>query len=310
LLVEICAMPALGRSLPSMTAGRDDEEWRKRLTSTLMRGDSHIHIDNITTALDSGVLASALTQDTWEDRLLGQTKTVRLQIRQIWAANGNNLVMSDEIARRTIWIRLDANHERPWERNTFRHRNLRAWTLDHRPQLIAAAVAMVRQWIDADSPVYTEKHKGSYESWSRIMGGILQANGIDGFLSNEEKLYEGKVSETAAMAELVTAWLERHGTDRVDSGELFKLASTTDDPLLTGYEKEQWLGLLDDLLRGVSERGRRQSFGSLLKSYTDKVISRHKIVHDGRSHGKTWYHLEDLDAKTDAEDDLLHEMGI
>jgi hypothetical protein len=306
LLVDVCALPSLGRPLASMTAGKDDDEWRKRLTSTLLRGETHVHIDNITVALDSGVLASALTQEVWEDRLLGQTRTVSLRIRQIWCANGNNLAMSDEIARRTVWIRLDANEERPWERENFRHPNLRTWALKHRPKLIAAALALIRRWIEAGMPAFSGRHKGSYGEWSRVVGGILQANDVEGFLGNEDELYKRKVSTPGAMTEFVTAWKERYGDARVDSGRLFMLASTPDeDSPMTPYEREQWLGLLEDHLSSGGERGRRKSFGRLLSSYTDKVVGGCKIVSCGRSHGKTWWQL--LEKK---KDNPIEELGL
>jgi hypothetical protein len=307
LLVEVCALPALGRSLGSMTAGKDDDEWRKRLTSTLLRGETHVHIDNITTALESGVLASALTQDVWEDRLLGQTKTVSLRIRQIWCGNGNNLTLSDEIARRTLWIRLDANAEKPWEREGFRHPNLRTWALAQRAQLLAAALALIGAWIEAGKPEFTGRHKGSYAEWSRVMGGILDVNRIAGFLGNEDEMYNKKVSSSTAMTDFVTAWKERHGDAPVDSGALFMLASTPDDnSLMTTYEREQWLGLLEDQLSAGGERGRRKSFGLLLKSYTDKVVAGCKITNRGRSNGKMWWNLVDLHAPGDA----VKELGL
>lgn len=307
LLADVCALPALGRPLSSMTAGKDDDEWRKRLTSVLLRGETHIHIDNLTVALESGVLASALTQEIWEDRLLGQTKTVSLRIRQIWAANGNNVAMSDEIARRTVWIHLDANEEKPWERTHFRHANLRTWALQNRPALIAAALALINEWVRAGKPAFSGRHKGSYTEWSRIIGGILEANGIDGFLGNEDELYKRKVSTPEAMTEFVAAWKERHNDNLVDSGALFKLASTPDDDsLMTTYEREQWLGLLDDQISAGGERGRRKSFGVLLRNYTDKVVGGCKIVSRGRSNGKTWWQLIDLRKPADP----VAELGL
>jgi putative DNA primase/helicase len=40
LLVDVLAFPSLGRSLPTITEGRDEDEWRKRITSLLINGPS------------------------------------------------------------------------------------------------------------------------------------------------------------------------------------------------------------------------------------------------------------------------------
>ncbi len=84
------------------------------------------------------------------------------------------------------------------------------------------------------------------------------------------------------------------------------LASTPDeDSPMTPYEREQWLGLLEDHLSSGGERGRRKSFGRLLSSYTDKVVGGCKIVSCGRSHGKTWWQL--LEKK---KDNPIEELGL
>ena len=53
-----------------MQEPRDDDEWRKAITSLLLRGSSLIVIDNVDHTLHSGRLSSALTLDTWGDRHL------------------------------------------------------------------------------------------------------------------------------------------------------------------------------------------------------------------------------------------------
>ena len=50
------AIPALGRSPALMTEGRDEDEWRKRITAVLSRGPSFVVLDNIRNTLDSAAL--------------------------------------------------------------------------------------------------------------------------------------------------------------------------------------------------------------------------------------------------------------
>lgn len=133
--------PAVGDDLGTMTQGRDEDEWRKRISTCLREGRAAVMIDNVTRALDSGVLSAALTATLWSDRLLGTLDPLHLPVRCAWVATGNNPELSTEIARRSIRCRLDAKSDRPFQRDpsSFRHPSLREWARDRRGELIAAA---------------------------------------------------------------------------------------------------------------------------------------------------------------------------
>ena len=47
---------------------------------------------------------------------------------------------------------------------------------------------MVQNWIAQGKPIGT-RIKGSYESYSQVMGGILEAAEIIGFLTNADRVY-------------------------------------------------------------------------------------------------------------------------
>ena len=74
-----------------------------------------IIIDNVERELDSAALASVLTAREWTDRILGLSKMVTLPVRAIWIANGNNIKVGGDIARRCYSVRLDAKTARPLE---------------------------------------------------------------------------------------------------------------------------------------------------------------------------------------------------
>jgi putative DNA primase/helicase len=69
LLVDALTIPAAGRGLAVMTEGKDEDEWRKRLTAKLTQGPQFILIDNVRSRLDSAALSAALTSDTWVIRI-------------------------------------------------------------------------------------------------------------------------------------------------------------------------------------------------------------------------------------------------
>jgi putative DNA primase/helicase len=49
------------------------------------------------------------------------SETVGLPVRCGWIATGNNLLLSDEMTRRTVRVHLDSGEEFPETRNGVRH---------------------------------------------------------------------------------------------------------------------------------------------------------------------------------------------
>ena len=119
LMVDAISNILTGVGASVMTEGRDDEEWRKRVTAKLRQIPSMVLIDNLRHRLDSSAVAAALTAPFWEDRVSGVSEMTRLPIRCIWVATGNNPEFSNEMARRIVRIRLDAHVDRPWQRDGF-----------------------------------------------------------------------------------------------------------------------------------------------------------------------------------------------
>ena len=223
LMVDAIATILTGTGASVMTEGRDDEEWRKRVTAKLRQIPSIILIDNLRAKLDSAAVAAALTAPFWEDRVLGVSEMTRLPIRCLWIATGNNPEFSNEMARRLVRIRLDANVERPWQRADFRHPDLMVWVRANRARLVAACLTLCQAWIAAGKP-RGKKTIGSYENWAQIVGGVLETAGIPGFLGNLEEMMAASDSEGAGWSAFIAAWWDRFGTAEVGAADLFDLA--------------------------------------------------------------------------------------
>jgi hypothetical protein len=263
---------AVGRKIGIMPAANDDDEWRKRITSQLVQMPPAILIDNIVKPIDSGALAGVLTADDWADRKLGVTTILHLPVRCLWVATANNPTMSTEIARRTVQIHLDPKIDRPWTRSGFRHADLRGWIDANRGRLIWAALVLIRNWMRQGGQL-SAKRLGSYEAWASVMGGILEAAEIEGFLDNAESFYETADAEGALWREFVKAWAERFGEQETGVFDLFSLAETVD-----GF----------DFGRG-SERAQKTAFGISLNRQRDRVIGDYRIVFVGtKQRAKRW----------------------
>ena len=233
LMIDAISVIATGHRASVMVEGSDDEEWRKRLTAKLRQIPSLVLIDNLRRPLDSAALAAALTAPFWEDRVLGVSEITRLPIRCIWVATGNNPEFSGEMARRLVRIRLDARVDQPWRRSGFRHPNLMVWVHANRAQLVAACLTLCRAWIAADMP-RGDKSVGSFEAWAAVMGGILDAIGVPGFLCNIDEMLDASDGEGAVWRVFVGQWWDRFGTAEVGTGDLYELALSCEPPLPLG----------------------------------------------------------------------------
>jgi putative DNA primase/helicase len=240
LMVDAISIVTTGSSASIMVEGRDDEEWRKRLTAKLRQIPSVVFIDNLRRRLDSSAVAAALTAPFWEDRVLGTSETTRFPIRCTWIATGNNPEFSNEMARRIVRIRLDARVDQPWRREGFRLPNLLAWVRANRARLVAACLTLGRAWIAAGMP----RHKttiGSFESWAEVIGGILDVAGVPGFLTNLDDMLEAADADGAMWRLFIAQWWDRFGSAEVGTGDLYELAANCEPPLPlgTGGERSQ-----------------------------------------------------------------------
>jgi hypothetical protein len=311
LLADMLTLPAIGRPAPAMTEGRDEDEWRKRVTAKLTRGVSVVLIDNLRNRLDSAAVASVITSTIWEDRVLGKSENVLIPVRCAWIATGNNPALSSEMTRRTIRIRLNAQTDRPWLRSSFRHPNLRRWADEHRGDLAWSALTLARAWIAAGSPDAAGTSLGMFEDWSRVMGGILATVEIPGFLSNLSQFYDESDSEGAEVRAFLAAWWAKKEAGEISVADLYPIATAPEItlPLGAGAEQAQRTRL-GRLLRSLKDR--HYQIDDNLTVCVRAAGSRRRAVQwrlDGYSRGDSENNLTPLNPRQEAIFDDPCEVG-
>lgn len=260
LLADVLLLPSIGQRVGVLPEATNDDEQRKRITARLIEARPAVLLDNVRQPLDSGVLAAALTATTWDDRILGKSASVSVPVRCVWVATGNNITYSTEILRRTVRIRLMADEERPWERTGFHHPDLREWAQKHRGDLAWAGLVIIRHWLAAGRPEWNGQPMGSFESYCRVIGGILDVAGIQGFLANRATFFEAADGETAAWHTLICAW-RNHGVfsqRAITAGELFGVVQQIDGFPIGG---------------SAAEQGQRVAFGKMLAQQRERVFA-------------------------------------
>jgi hypothetical protein len=271
-LTELVPAIVTGRDPSKLGAAKSDEEWSKRITSVLLHGPSFALIDNVSGKLQSPELDRLLTSLVWEDRVLGGNKIASLPNTAAWMVTGNNVQLGGDTPRRCYRIHLDAKMPQPWKRTGFMHDPLIPWVKAHRSEMLSALLTIVRAWYAGGMPEHPTPTKGSYSAWARTIGSTLAHAGIQGFLENEEKLYEDSDPERPQWATFFLAWHEAYGSTAVTAKQVANEAAMGIQKQLKDAWPEELATALMDPNKAV------KSMGKALASQKDR---RYELT-DGR----------------------------
>lgn len=186
LFVDCIHIVLTGGEAKPLGWSRDDEETRKIITSAFRSGAEMIVFDEAH-HVESVSLARALTAAKYQDRQLGSSQLLGFPNRVTWVVIGNNVRVEGDMARRVYRIALRPTAPDPHNRpaSSFRHSDLRLWTREHRAELMAAGLTLVRAWFAAGRPAASRRESfGSFEVWERVLGGIVEHAGQPGLLDN------------------------------------------------------------------------------------------------------------------------------
>jgi hypothetical protein len=159
--------------------------------------------------------------------VIGASKCLRVPNRCLWLGTGNNPSLSDELARRTVFIHLDAQSEHPDLGRTFRHPALKVWAAQEREALVRSLLIIVQAWVQRGMPV-GDVTFGGFESWAQYIGGILSVADVEGFLVGVEASRAKSDGETVAFRGFVESWAAKWGESDVSARDLLGCAGVLD----------------------------------------------------------------------------------
>ena len=261
------------------------EELRKRVQASLIAGSTVVKIDNLNGAVYSSFLASIFTDEEHEFRELGSHRQVKARNNAIFLINGINLSCGRELARRGIVIRLVPDEETPHLKNSFRlpGTKLVQHVLENRTDILRRLLTMIKYWIQEGC--HRSSHSlGSFESWSSIMGAVLDGAGVSGFMANKAEMESVMDTETDVWRALVLEWKERFANKAITVAGVMELASATE--------------VLAELgpLPGTGARSNATKMGQRLRTKLDCVIAGHKITRVTTKLGHHEYRLDPVSA--------------
>jgi hypothetical protein len=186
LMASTCGAVVLGRAPSARQYTPDDDEMAKRIAAVAMSGAPLWMIDNIRAHIEGGALELALTaHDTIAARILGATVDREMPWRPTTYLTGNGASYSADIARRLLHIallsrgRVEGGSTHGTTERTFRHVDLMGHVLEHRPELLRAALVILRAHLAAGRPSSGDVLP-SFEAWSRVVAhAVWWASGVD-----------------------------------------------------------------------------------------------------------------------------------
>jgi hypothetical protein len=303
LLADMIVTIATGSSAAMTQAPTVREEWGKLLLSELSTGRAVIVFDNVTGVLSSPELASAITSNVYNGRVLGTTTTKHIENQPCWIATGINLALGGDMARRCVWIRMDPDDPRPWlrDKTKFTHPQLIEWAFKERGWIIAAVLTVARAWIRAGRKVPEKTPRlAVFDDWCETLGGMLSFMGIDGFLGNLDRQYEEADVEGPQWGAFLAKWYER-----------FKDKAATVAEVIDELEKNASAIYVDQTMRGcapdevleavaVKGKANHQKLGQLLRYRKDtRFATGFKLVSAGTKQRAVQWRVIDVAPTTE-----------
>lgn len=279
LLARAIHMVATGMDAPMDQLPKNDEETDKKIVSILREGRPIVVLDNATGNIERDALNAVLTSTRYSGRILSKSEMIDLPNNATWIMTGNNVNLDGDIHRRVLWIRLDAKVARPYDRKDeeFQHPELIEWIQDNRGQIIWAVLTLIQNWIAKGKPGSKEK-LSSFESWSNVVGGILKAANVDGFLGNKEELFDLADQEGLMWEQFCLAWWDKYESKHVSAKDLWNLAISAD--------------MLQSILGDGKENSQKIRVGKAMEKMRDQIFGEFRINSKKDNYKKIWmYYL-------------------
>ena len=223
LLSQLAAIMATGRKAAERPWSASEEERRKALGAALEAGDAVIWFDNVDTPLEGAAFAGAITESLFKDRRLGSNSgkdQIVAPTNVLLLATGNHLTAKGDMAEgRVLVTRIVPDRE--LAQRGYRHRNLANYVMAHRPELVVAALTVLRGFLVSplkDRPAPTGfRHR----EWGDLIAASLQWLGLP-----DPCLAMGRTQaadpEREAQCDVVRIWARRFGEQYITTARLIE----------------------------------------------------------------------------------------
>jgi len=286
LLADVVSMIATGHEAAVMSQARDGDEDKKRLLSILLAGDPVIVIDNVERPISGDALCAILTQSSYRDRLLGESRLVTVPTDAVFIATGNNLAFHGDMTTRALLCKIDPRCERPEERSF--KRNLRQYVPAHRGELVRAALTILRAYHVAGRPAQGIKPYGRFEEWSDLVRAALVWLGEPDPVTTREHI-EDVDPERRTLGAVLEAWRDLIGVRAVTAAKVIK---QIEDTTGTDQDAERLGAALEEVAQDHSGKLNTRKLAAWLTKVEGRIVNGQKFQRAGdNGHGVLRWHI-------------------
>jgi len=273
LLIDTLHRVVTGLPANVSTPAENEEEWEKRIITSLVAGTEIVFYDEVETSvkkpLRSGKLRAAITAPQFSGRLLGSNTLISVPVRCTWVIAGNTIYLGEDLLNRSVIISLVSDTENPEDRDPskFKH-NLPSWASQNRSKLLGALMTLIDEWVRQGAKRPSARLAG-FEDWVSITTGILDAVGLSGLLNNRSDFMQRANTEREALKLFAETVVEQFGENPWLPGEVAHIATYDDE--------DDGMNILGDFIWSKTYRGRVQQIGHLLKKKLKAIYSGYRL---------------------------------
>lgn len=184
LLAQIAAAPTHG-AFKTQSWREDEESLVKILDSEVLAGSPYICFDNVRGLIQSQSLEGFMTSATWTGRHLGRTEMFTAENNTVVFITGNNISAGTDMQHRTLWVNLYVEEADPQSRVINAPIIDGVWLAnpENRRSILSALWAIVRHWDHAGRPLATGRTRQGFDTWGKIIGGMVEFAGFGDMLA-------------------------------------------------------------------------------------------------------------------------------
>jgi hypothetical protein len=278
LLADCIGILPTGVSVPAMKYAETDEEATKTMLAVLAEGDQVVLIDNVERPLEGDTLCVVLTQESFRQRVLGRTEMMSVPTTTLFIATGNHLVISGDLRTRALLCRLDPKVEHPEQRQF--NTELRGWITERRPQLVAAALTIMRAFIvTKQQPRDFCMQFGRFEDWTDMVRAPLIWLGCEDPCATLAEL-EREDPERNELARVMSAWHTVFQEDARTARDAIDLAlkSRTEPPDIVAAGASALDLVLREICKARDGALDSKRLGHWLRSHANRLVDGRKFV--------------------------------
>ena len=283
LLATIIGLIATGRDVSTIGYPEDPAEMGKIITSVALAGYPVVLLDNVPNGSKFGnaELDRALTSTLVDGRELGKSRMVgMLDLSSVWLLTGNNVSPTGDSFRRWLPSRIESPLERPDRRGDLTIPDLPEYVREHRGELVAAALTILRAHAEAGWTVGEWTPLGSYTAWDRVVRGAVWF-ATEGDCCTTQDQFVSEDPERLERSALAEGWLELPGGNTgLTAGEALELVRE-DEKQARGNRKYETLRTIFLEWGSKGELASTRTIGNRLKAIKGQNLGKMKFVEAG-----------------------------